>query len=127
MSSPPWHDAELRAGTFGTGGRITNVIYSYYIRNIRGLMTLTVKLDEQDQARLEYLKQFMNAPTQSEVVRKLINERFSQLQADKTLVERRGGHPGHLMRGGSGLSERQNRKATVAKQIEAKLGRRRSK
>jgi hypothetical protein len=90
-------------------------------------MTLTVKLDEQDQARLEYLKQFMNAATQSDAVRKLINERFSQLQGDKTLVERRGGHPEHLMRGGATLSARGNRKAAVSKEIEAKLARRRSK
>lgn len=90
-------------------------------------MTLTVKLDNQDRDRLEVLKAFMKVSNQSEAVRKLINDRFTELQAGKTLMERRSGHPQHLMPGGAGLSERANRKTAVAKHIAAKIAQRRSK
>lgn len=87
-------------------------------------MTLTVKLAKQEQQRLDAIAASMNSGNTSDVVRALINEKFEALQADKTLVERRGGHPQHLLDGAPNLSERTNRKATVAEQLAAKAARR---
>ncbi|HEY9777320.1 MAG TPA: hypothetical protein V6C81_26390 [Planktothrix sp.] len=87
-------------------------------------MTLTVKLAEQEQARLNAIATAMNAGSQSDVIRALINEKFESLQADKTLLERRGGHPKHLLDGGSDLSERDNRKAVIGRKLAEKAARR---
>ncbi len=87
-------------------------------------MTLTVKLAKQEQQRLEAIATAMNSGNTSDVVRALINEKFEALQADKTLVERRGGHPQHLLDGAPNLSERANRKAAIAEQLAAKAARR---
>ncbi|MEH2374282.1 hypothetical protein [Nostoc sp.] len=54
----------------------------------------------------------------SEFIRRLIAERWLTLQADKTLVERRGGHPEHLLQDApTDLSERSNRKKAIAHSI----------
>ncbi len=82
-------------------------------------MTLTVKLGDQEQNRLDVIAGTMKTD-KSDAIRKLINEKFEELQADKTLVERRGGHPQHLLAGQSNLSERDSRKAAIAKRIAAK-------
>lgn len=87
-------------------------------------MTLTVKLAKQEQERLDVIATAMNNANTSDVVRALINEKFEALQADKTLVERRGGHPQHLLDGAPNLSERTNRKAVSAEQLTAKRTRR---
>lgn len=87
-------------------------------------MTLTVKLAEQEQNRLDVIASVMKAGNQSDVVRALINEKFEALQADKTLAERRGGHPEHLLNGAADLSQRDNRKAVIAEKVAAKAARR---
>ncbi|CAN5392265.1 hypothetical protein BH11CYA1_BH11CYA1_17160 [soil metagenome] len=87
-------------------------------------MTLTVKLAEQEQNRLDVITATMNAGSQSDAVRTLINEKFESLQANKTLVERRGGHPQYLLDGDSGLSERSSRKAAISKKLATKAARR---
>lgn len=87
-------------------------------------MTLTVKLAEQEQNRLNIIAAAMNAGNQSDAVRALINEKFEALQADKTLVERRGGHPQHLLNGTPDSSERTRRKAVIAEAMAAKASRR---
>lgn len=87
-------------------------------------MTLTVKLAKQEQERLDAIATAMNKASTSDVVRALINEKFEALQADKTLVERRGGHTQHLLDGAAALSERTNRKAVIAEQLNAKKARR---
>jgi len=86
-------------------------------------MTLTVKLAEREQKRLEVIAIAMNV-NQSDVVRALINEKFESLQADKTLLERRGGHPKFLLDGPTDMSERSKRKALVAQKLSAKASRR---
>lgn len=86
-------------------------------------MTFTVKLADQEQNRLDVIAQTMKVDRGS-VVRKLINEKFEALQAESTLVERRGGHPQHLLNGSSNLSERANRKALIAEKVSAKAARR---
>jgi hypothetical protein len=83
-------------------------------------MTLTVKLAEQDQKRWEAIASAMNATSQSDAIRILINDKFASLQADKTLVERRGGHPKYLLESDPDLSTRSNRKSAVAEKIAAK-------
>lgn len=90
-------------------------------------MTLTVKLDEEDRHRLDVLITVLNVSNQSEVVRKLINERYEQLKSEKTLAERRGGHPVHLLEGPINLSSREARKRAVTDALDAKRARRRSK
>lgn len=86
-------------------------------------MTLTVKLADQEQIRLEAIAAAMKA-NQSDVVRALINEKFEALQADKTLVERRGGHPQNLLDGRADLSERTQRKDIIAQHLVSKVKRR---
>ena len=87
-------------------------------------MTLTVKLQEQEQNRLDAIATAMNIGNQSDVVRRLINEKFESLQTDKTLLERRGKHPEFLLDDAADLSERANRKKVIATQIVAKAVRR---
>lgn len=86
-------------------------------------MTLTVKLADQEQNRLEAIAAAMNA-NQSDAIRALINEKFEALQADKTLVERRGGHPQFLLDGPPELSGRDARKSELAEKLKAKTARR---
>lgn len=86
-------------------------------------MSLTVKLTEQEQNRLESIATTMRA-NQGDVIRALINEKFEALQADKTLVERRGGHPKHLLDGPENLSELETRKSLVAEILASKAARR---
>lgn len=87
-------------------------------------MTLTVKLAELEQSRLDAIAAAMRTSNQSEVVRMLINEKFESLQSEKTLVERRGGHPQHLLDGAPALSERSTRQKIIAKKLAAKAERR---
>lgn len=86
-------------------------------------MTLTVKLADQEQARLEAIATAMNS-NQSDTVRALINEKFEALQADKTLVERRGGHPKILLDGRANLSDRKQRTALINQHLASKAKRR---
>ena len=115
---------------FSACQRITYVILWYYqgntlmeLRKVT-VMTLTVKLAAQEQSRLEVIATAMKSGNQSDVVRTLINEKFESLQADKTLVERRGGHPQYLLDGGPCLSERSNRKSIIAEKMAAKAANR---
>ena len=87
-------------------------------------MTLTVKLAEQERNRLNAIATAMKAGNQSDVVRALINEKFEAMQAEKTLVERRGGHPQYLLDESASLSERATRKAIIAKKMADKIVRR---
>ena len=87
-------------------------------------MTLTVKLAAQDQKKLDVIAAVMKAGNQSDVIRALINEKFELLQAEKTLFERRGGHPQFLLDGKPDDSERGNRKSVIGDKIAAKASRR---
>ncbi|MBV9389175.1 MAG: hypothetical protein JOZ78_22375 [Chroococcidiopsidaceae cyanobacterium CP_BM_ER_R8_30] len=54
----------------------------------------------------------------SELIKRLIRERWLSLQVGKTLVERRGGYPQHLLQDApADLSERQNRKAAITEYL----------
>lgn len=89
-------------------------------------MSLTVRLAKQEQSRLDAIAVAMRTSNQSDVIRALINEKFADMQAEKTLVERRGGHPQHLLNGNLDQSERKSRKASVAQQLANKTARRKS-
>jgi hypothetical protein len=69
-------------------------------------MTLSVKLAKQEQVRLDVIVAAMNAATQSDVIRALINKKFDSLQIEKTLLERRGGHPEYLLEDATVKSDR---------------------
>jgi hypothetical protein len=87
-------------------------------------MTLTVKLADQEQSRLEVIIAALHSENQSDAVRTLINEKFEALQADKTIFERRGGHPKYLLNSGGDSSKRANRKAIVEQGWAAKAAKR---
>jgi hypothetical protein len=74
---------------------------------------LTVRLDEETQRQLADILAHEKTD-KSELIRRLIAERWLNLQADRTLVDRRGGHPQHLLQDApSDLSERANRKKAI--------------
>ncbi len=81
-------------------------------------MTLTVRLDDQDERRLQQIVEVMNVGNQSDAIRKLIEDKWLEIQTEQTFVERRGGHPLHLLNGPVDLSERQSRKAKLLEQVE---------
>jgi len=88
-------------------------------------MTLTVRLDDQDERKLQEIVAAMNAENQSSAIRALIEEKWLELQGQQTFLERRGGLPEHLFDGPSDLSSRSVRKAKVADYLKQKAQRRR--
>jgi hypothetical protein len=77
-------------------------------------MTLTVRLDAQEEKWLQEIVEALKADSQSTVIRKMIEDKWNALQAERTFVERRGGHPVHLLGGQGDDSQRANRKAELA-------------
>ncbi|MEH2348204.1 MAG: hypothetical protein V7K55_09405 [Nostoc sp.] len=78
---------------------------------------LSVRLDEETERQLADILAHEQTE-KSELIRRLIAERWLTLQADKTLVERRGGHPEHLLQDApTDLSERSNRKKAIAQYL----------
>lgn len=84
------------------------------------LMTLTVRLDDQEEYKLQQIVEALNAESQSALIRYWIEEKWSALQSDRSFVERRGGHPKHLLEGPADGSERANRKSRLAERFEQK-------
>ncbi|WP_445631458.1 hypothetical protein [Nostoc sp. DSM 114167] len=78
---------------------------------------LSVRLDEETERQLADILAHEQTD-KSELIRRLIAERWLTLQAGKTLVERRGGHPEHLLQDApTDLSERSNRKKAIAQYL----------
>jgi Arc/MetJ-type ribon-helix-helix transcriptional regulator len=76
---------------------------------------LTVRLDEETERQLAELLAHAKDSNRSELIKRLIRDRWLSLQLGKTLVERRGGHPQHLLEDAPpNLSERSNRKQAIA-------------
>lgn len=76
---------------------------------------LTVRLDEETEQQLRDILAHEQDTNRSELIKRLIRERWLTLQAGRTLVERRGGHPQHLLQNDPpDLSERPSRKAAIA-------------
>ncbi len=79
---------------------------------------LTVRLDEETEQKLADLVAHEKDTNRSELVKRLIRERWLTLQAGRTLIERRGGHPQHLLQDApADMSERSNRKAVIAEYL----------
>ncbi len=78
---------------------------------------IAVRLDPDTEAHLADI-QAHEKTDRSELIRRLINERWLSLQAGQTLVEKMGGHPKHLLEGADpNLSERPNRKSAIARYL----------
>jgi hypothetical protein len=78
---------------------------------------LSVRLDEETERQLADILAHEQTE-KSELIRRLIAERWLTLQAGKTLVERRGGHPEHLLQDApTDLSERSNRQKAIAQYL----------
>lgn len=78
---------------------------------------LTVRLDAETEARLADILAH-DKTDKSELIRRLIDERWLALQSGKqTVLERLGGPPQYLFDGAPDLSERKNRKRAIAKRL----------
>jgi Arc/MetJ-type ribon-helix-helix transcriptional regulator len=76
---------------------------------------LTVRLDKETERQLAELLAREKDANRSELIKRLIRERWLALQLGKTVVERRGGHPQHLLQDApADLSERSQRKDAIA-------------
>ena len=79
---------------------------------------LTVRLDEETEQQLADILAHEEDTNRSELIKRLIRDRWLTLQVGKTLVERRGGHPQHLLQDApADLSERQNRSCAIAEYL----------
>ena len=81
---------------------------------------LNIELDPETEARLvEILAR--EKTTSDELIKRLVKERWLSLQPRKTIVERLGGHPEHLLEDAPpDLSERANRKKAIADYLKKK-------
>lgn len=80
---------------------------------------LTVRLDAETERQLADILAHEKDNNRSELIKRLIRERWVTLQAGTTLVDRRGGHPQHLLQDAPpDLSERSNRKKAIAEYIQ---------
>ncbi|QNH57232.1 hypothetical protein [Limnospira indica] len=81
---------------------------------------LNIQLDPETEARLvEILAK--EKTTSDELIKRLVKERWLSLQPRQTIVERRGGHPEHLLEDAPpDLSERANRKKAIAHYLQKK-------
>ena len=79
---------------------------------------LTVRLDDQTE---KYLADLVacEKTDKSELIRRLIRERWLANQSGLTVVERLGGHPKHLLENAPpNLSERSIRKQAIARHLQ---------
>ncbi|MDJ0617222.1 MAG: hypothetical protein QNJ63_10830 [Calothrix sp. MO_192.B10] len=78
------------------------------------MMMLSISLDEEAE---KYLVEILarKGTTSSELIKRLLGEYWSSLQSRKTVLERMGGYPEHLLEGPSNLSERDVRKKIIAR------------
>jgi lysozyme family protein len=81
---------------------------------------LNVRLNEEDEKKLLQVLAAIKADNKSELIKRLINDQWLALQAGRTFVERRGGHPEYLITNKTNLSIRENRKKKFAQYLESK-------
>lgn len=89
-------------------------------------MTLTVRLDKEEETRLQQIVEALNAGNQSAVIRQIIYEKWLSLQTERTFLERRGEHPVHVLAGPADASLRANRKKELETYLTQKAAARRS-
>jgi hypothetical protein len=76
---------------------------------------LTVRLDPETEQKLADIIAYERDVDRSSLVKRLILERWLTLNLDSTFVERRGGHPQHLLQDAPpDLSERSTRKQAIS-------------
>ncbi len=76
---------------------------------------LSVRLDPETEQQLADILSHEQNINRSELIKRLIKERWLTLKLDRTFVERRGGHPQHLLQDAPpDLSERGTRKQAIA-------------
>jgi hypothetical protein len=79
---------------------------------------LSVRLDPETEQQLAEILSHERTANRSELIKRLIKERWLTLKLDKTFVERRGGHPQHLLQDASpNLSQRETRKQAIAEYL----------
>jgi hypothetical protein len=89
-------------------------------------VTCIVRLDDQDEFKLQQIVEAENAASPSALIRKWIDEKWNALQSTRTFVERRGGPPQCLVPTPADSSERANRKSRLAERFEVKAQARKS-
>jgi hypothetical protein len=76
---------------------------------------LTVRLDPETEQKLADILAHERENNRSSLIKRLILERWLTLDLDTTFVERRGGHPQHLLQDAPpNLSERSTRKQAIS-------------
>lgn len=76
---------------------------------------LTVRLDLETEQQLAEILAHEKDTNRSDLVKRLIRERWLTLNLNIPFIERRGGHPQHLLADAPpDLSERANRKQAIA-------------
>lgn len=79
---------------------------------------LSINLDQETESYLAEIITQENT-TSEELLKKLIYQHWQTLKPRQTLVQRRGGHPQHLLQDApADLSLRENRKKNVAEYIQ---------
>ena len=81
---------------------------------------LNIELDPETEA---YFVEILSREkiTSDELIKRLVKKRWLSLQPRQTIVQRRGGHPEHLLEDAPpGLSERANRKKAIANYLDNK-------
>jgi hypothetical protein len=92
------------------------IITVYVIQVIQ--VMLSVRLDPETEQQLADILSHEGNLNRSELIKRLIKERWLTLDLDRTFVERRGGHPQHLLQDASpDLSERGTRKQVIAEYL----------
>lgn len=79
------------------------------------MLTITLT-DEAEKYLVEILAQ--EKITSGELLQRMLHRHWQDLQPRKTFLERRGGHPQHLLNGSGNLSDRDVRKKNIAEHIE---------
>lgn len=81
---------------------------------------LTVRLDPETEQQLADLLAHAPDSNRSELIKRLLKERWLTLYLDRPFVERRGGHPKYLLQDAPpDLSERSVRKQAIASYLKS--------
>lgn len=86
---------------------------------------LNVRLSDEDELKLAQILATAKTQSKSDLIKRMINDQWVALQAGLTFVERRGGHPEHLLTGSGTNSSRASRKGILSKHYASKAARRR--
>ncbi len=97
---------------------------SYMCYTLTLMSMLNVRLTDDDELKLAQILASTKMQNKSELIKRLINDQWTALQAGRTFIERRGGHPDHLLTETPNMSNRAVRKAKLAEHYAHKSARR---